>query len=62
VRAVVVTVTDELSKQPLEMTFIHGDNMIQQIPSAAFDPSLRHTVGLSPQLHRMETMKHDVSE
>jgi hypothetical protein len=26
------------------MAFIHRDNVIQQVSSAAFDPTLRHTV------------------
>jgi len=43
-RAVLVVVEDVFSEQPFQMTFIHCDNMIEQISSAAFDPTLRHTV------------------
>jgi len=43
-RAVLVVVTDVLRKQPFQMAFIHGDNMIQQVSSATFDPTLCHTV------------------
>ena len=42
--AVLVVVTDVFRKQPFQMAFIHGDNMIQQVSSATFDPTLRHTV------------------
>src|ERR1700730_13576901 len=31
-------------EQSLQMAFIHRDNVVQQVSSAAFDPTLRHTV------------------
>jgi hypothetical protein len=43
-RAVLVVVTDVIREQPFQMAFIHGDNMIQQVSPATFDPTLRHTV------------------
>jgi len=43
-RAVLVVVADVFRQQPFQMAFIHSDNMIQQVSSAAFDPTLRHPV------------------
>src|ERR1700674_3727815 len=43
-RAVLVVVADVFREQPPQMRFIHRDNMVQQVSSAAFDPTLRHTV------------------
>jgi len=43
-RAVLVVITDVFRKQAFQMAFIHGDNMVQQVSSATFDPTLRHTV------------------
>lgn len=43
-RAVLVVVVDVFGEQPFQMAFIHRDHMIQQVASAAFDPTLRHTV------------------
>ena len=43
-RAVLVVVADVFREQPFQMTFIHRDNMVQQILSAALDPTLRCTV------------------
>jgi hypothetical protein len=43
-RAVLVVITDVFREQPFQMAFIHGDNMVQQVSSATFDPTLRHTV------------------
>jgi hypothetical protein len=37
-------VVDVFCKKPFQMTFIHRDNMIEQISPAAFYPSLRHTI------------------
>jgi hypothetical protein len=36
--------------------------VIQQVSSAAFDPTLRHTIGMSIQLRRMAMLKFDVFE
>ena len=43
-RAVLVVVSDVFRQQPFQMAFIHGDNMIHQVSSATFDPTLCHTV------------------
>jgi hypothetical protein len=43
-RAVLVVITDVIREQPFQKAFIHHDNMIQQVSSAAFDPTLRHAV------------------
>src|SRR5258706_2661794 len=43
-RAVLMLVANILREQSLEMPFIHRDNVVQQVSSAAFDPTLRHTV------------------
>jgi hypothetical protein len=37
-------VTDVLSQQPFEVTFVQRDYVIQQIPTAGSDPSLGNTV------------------
>ena len=43
-RAVLMVVVNILREQSLEMAFIHRDNVVQQVSSATFDPTLRHTV------------------
>jgi hypothetical protein len=43
-RAILVIVADVLREQPFQMPFVHRNDLIQQIASAAFDPALRHTV------------------
>jgi hypothetical protein len=42
--AVVMIVTNIFGEQPLQMPFIHCNDVIQQVSSAAFDPTLRHAV------------------
>lgn len=44
VRAVLVVVADIVGKQSLEVSFADGNDVIQQVPSAAFYPTLRHPV------------------
>jgi len=43
-RAVLMVVTNILREHSLQMALIHRDNVVQQVSSAAFDPTLRHTV------------------
>src|SRR6266404_3819026 len=43
-RAVVVIVADIISEQTFQMAFIYRNDVIQQVSSAAFDPTLRHTI------------------
>jgi hypothetical protein len=43
-RAVLMVVANVRREQSLEMAFIHRDNVVRQVSSAAFDPTLRHTV------------------
>ena len=43
-RTVLVVVTNILREQPLQMLFIHCNDVIQQVSSAAFDPALCHAV------------------
>ncbi|HWO32945.1 MAG TPA: hypothetical protein VNO32_29460 [Candidatus Acidoferrum sp.] len=43
-RAVFVVAADVLREQTFQMTFIHGNDVIQQISSAAFNPTLRYTI------------------
>ena len=40
-RAVLMVVTNILGEQSLQMAFIHRDNVVQQVVSATFDPTLR---------------------
>ncbi len=44
------------------MAFIQRNHVVQQVSSAAFDPTFRYTVGMSIQLRRMAMLKFDVSE
>ena len=44
VRAVLVVVADVFREQTFQMAFIHGNDVIQQISSAAFNPTLRYTI------------------
>ncbi len=43
-RAVLVVVADVFREQTFQMAFIHGNDVIQQISSAAFNPTLRYTI------------------
>src|SRR6266566_604606 len=43
-RAVLMMVTNILREQSLQMAFIQRNNVVQQVSSAAFDPTFRHTV------------------
>jgi len=43
-RAVLVIVVNVFGKQPLQMAFVHRDDVIQQVTLATRDPSLRHPV------------------
>jgi hypothetical protein len=43
-RAVFVVVADVFREQPLQMAFIHRNDVVQQIMSAAFNPTLRRAV------------------
>jgi hypothetical protein len=61
-RAVNMMVSNVLGEQSLQMPFIHRNNVVQQVLSATFDPTLRYTVGMSVQLRRMAMLKFDVSE
>jgi hypothetical protein len=44
VRAVLMVVANILREQSLEMAFIHRDTVVQEVSSASFGPTLRHTV------------------
>src|SRR5215469_13623566 len=43
-RAVVVVIANVVEEKSLQMPFVHSNDMIQQLPPAAFDPALRHPV------------------
>src|SRR5690348_9620693 len=43
-RAVLVVVADVFREQTFQMAFIHRNDVIQQISSAAFNPALRYTI------------------
>src|SRR2546421_872504 len=43
-RAVFVVVADVFRKQTFQMAFIHRNHVIQQVSSAAFNPTLRYTI------------------
>ncbi len=43
-RAVFMVVADVFRKQPLQMAFVHCDDVVQQITAATLDPSLRDAV------------------
>ena len=60
VNAIVVVILEVISKQPTEMGFVQDDHVVQEFPATAPHPALRHAVRLSRQLHRMETVTHDV--
>ena len=53
-RAVLVIVANIVRQQPFHMAFIRRDHMIQQVSSAAFDPTLREReVGSKAELPTM---------
>lgn len=43
-RAILMVVADVFRKQPPEMAFIEGNDVIQQVTPAAFHPTLRYTI------------------
>src|SRR6266536_6682300 len=43
-RAILVVVANVFREQTFEMLLIHRNNVIQEVSSAAFDPTLRHPV------------------
>ena len=43
-RAVFVIVADIFGEQTFQMAFVHRNHVIQQISSAAFDPTLRYAI------------------
>ena len=43
-RAVFVVVADVFREQTFQMAFVHRDDVIQQISSAALDPTLRDSI------------------
>jgi hypothetical protein len=61
-RAVIVVIANVVEEKSLQMPFVHSNDMIQQLPPTAFDPALRHPVGMSAQLRRMAMLRFDVSE
>jgi hypothetical protein len=56
----IVVVLEVISKQPTEMGFVQDDHVVPKFPPTTSHPALRHAVRLSRQLHRMETVTHDV--
>ena len=61
-RAVFVVIANVFRQQRLEMSLVYRNDVIQQVPSAAFNPTLGNAIGMSVQLHRMAMLKFDVSE
>jgi hypothetical protein len=43
-RSIFVIIADAIGEQPLQMLFVERDHMVEQIASAALDPSLRNAV------------------
>jgi len=43
-RAVLMIVADIFGEQSLQMVFVRGDDVIQQVTAATLDPALRDTV------------------
>jgi hypothetical protein len=60
--AILVVVVEVLSNEPPYVGLAQHDHVVQQFPSTATNPAFRHAVGVSHQLHPMETLMHDVSE
>ena len=58
--AIVVVISEVISNQPTQMGFVQDDHVVQEFPATAPHPALGHAVRLSRQLHRMETVTHDV--
>jgi hypothetical protein len=61
-RAVLVVIANIVEEKSPQMAFVQSNNVIQQLPPTAFDPALRHPVGMSIQLRRMAMLRFDVSE
>ncbi len=43
-RAVIVVIADVLRKQSFQMPLVHGYDVVEQVPAAAFDPALRNAL------------------
>jgi hypothetical protein len=61
-RTVLMMVTNVLGEQSLQMAFLQRNNVVQEVSPTASHPPLRDAIGMSVQLHRMATLKFDVSE
>jgi hypothetical protein len=49
-------VGDVPGKEPLQVPFVEGKHMVEQLAATAPHPTLGDTIGQSRQLHRMATM------
>ena len=60
--AIFVVVGNVFGQQPFQVTFIEGNDVVQEVAAATAYPALRNTVGMSIQLRRMAMLRLDVSE
>ena len=60
--AIFVVVGNVFGQQPFQVTFIEGNDVVQEVAAATAHPALRSTVGMSIQLRRMAMLRFDVSE
>jgi hypothetical protein len=44
VNSVFVVVVNVFAQQAMQMSFVHGDHVIQQLPASAADPSLGDSI------------------
>ena len=56
-RAVLVMVGDVLGKEPLQVSLVQSNHMVEQHTAAAPHPTLGDTIGQSCQLHRIATSR-----
>ena len=59
--AIFLVVGNVFGQQPFQVTFIEGNDVIQEVAAATAHPALRNTVGMSAQLRRMAMLRFDVS-
>ena len=59
--AILVVVEHVLRHQPFEMPLIQDDHVVKQVSPTTPNPTLSNTVGKERQLHRMTTVRRNIS-
>ena len=60
-RPILVVIEYVLRYQPFEMPFVQDDHVVKQVSPTTPNPTLSNTVGKERQLHRMTTVRRNIS-